>query len=365
MLSMTSSNLAMDDHVIELWRITSWVLVTANVSDVIDPAWLMCNGWCAISEQSHLLQIVVADRSPVAAVVIEKEEAPVASTAPDPSIAVKIAGARKAVATGDWLEARKLFEEVILLDPQNPDALASLPLIERRLEEARGSVRVDTVPAGALVRLGTFKEQPSPAIFTGVPFGEHELSVSLEGHDPVSRQVKIESEEPLVLSGITLARSFGQIEVVSEPRGAEFKVVRNREQEPEELVEVGKTPAKIEQLDPGEYQVYMSVAGFPEQSQVVRVEHNRNTSVSAVFAKGGLNLTSDPAGAEVWLADGEDKSDKPRKAGVTPVSLANLPAGKHRIELRYGDWAPIRRTVEVSGPHLEEEGREVHEGFWR
>lgn len=23
------------------------------------------------------------------------------------------------------------------------------------------------------------------------------------------------------------------------------------------------------------------------------------------------------------------------------------------------------RTVEVSGPHLEEEGREVHEGFWR
>ena len=318
-------------------RVPRWVWIVLVIVSLVLGTW---GGWRAGTA-----------RSPAAAapVLVEAEETPVASPEPDPSIALKIAGARKAVAKGDWLKARKYFEDVILLDPQNPDALASLPLIERRLVEARGSVRVDTVPVGALVRLGTFKEQPGPAIFTGVPFGEHELSVSLAGHDPVSRKVVIESEEPLVLSGIALARSSGQIEVVSEPRGAEFKVVRTREKEPEELVEVGKTPAKIEQLDPGEYQVYMSVAGFPEQSQVVRVEHNRNTSVSAVFAKGGLNLTSDPAGAEVWLANGDDASDKPRKAGVTPVSLANLPVGKHRLELRYADWAPIRRTVEVSG----------------
>ena len=92
----------------------------------------------------------------------------------------------------------------------------------------------------------------------------------------------------------------------------------------------------------------MSVAGFPEQSQMVRVEHNRNTSVSAVFAKGGINLTSDPAGAEVWIAPVDEAAAKPRKVGVTPVSLADLAAGRHRLELRYGDWAPIRRTVEVT-----------------
>ncbi len=281
--------------------------------------------------------------SPPAAVE-EREAAP---GAPDRDVAIRIAEARKAVAAGDWLAARRRFEEVRDIDPDNSDALASLPLIERRLAEARGTVRVDAAPAGALVRLGSMKEQPSPAIFTGVPFGEHELVVSLDGHDPLTRRILVESEEPLVLSGLELARSSGQIEVVSEPKGAEFKVVRTREKQPVELVEVGRTPARIERLDPGEYQVYLSVDGFPEQSQTVRVENNRNTSVSAVFAKGALNITSDPAGAEVWIAEGEDGAGKPRKAGVTPLSLSNLPAGKHRLELRQGDWQPIRRTVEV------------------
>jgi formylglycine-generating enzyme required for sulfatase activity len=260
----------------------------------------------------------------------------------------RIAAAREAVASGDWLTAKRFFEEVRDMDPDNPDALASLPLIDRRLDESRGTVRVDASPAGAIVSLGDLEPQPSPAIFTGVPFGAHELRVTLEGHDPVTRPVQVKGEEPIVLSGITLARSSGQIEVVSEPRGAEFKVVRTREMEPEELVEIGTTPAKIGQLDPGEYQVHLSVSGFPAQSQTVRVEQNRNTSVSAVFAEGGLNLTSDPSGAEVWIASAGSTAAKPRKAGLTPLSLANLPAGKHRVELRYGEWPAITRTVEVA-----------------
>lgn len=279
-------------------------------------------------------------------------EAPAAATGE--AAARRVAEAREAVAKGDWLGARRLFEEALGIEPANPDALASLPLIDRRLAEAQGTVRVDAAPAGALVRLGDLKEQPSPAIFTGVPFGKHELSVTLAGHDAVTRQVEVGSEEPIVLSGIVLARSSGRIEVVSEPRGAEFKVVRTRAKEPEELVEAGTTPAKIERLDPGEYQVHLSVAGFPAQTQTVRVEQNRDTSVSAVFARGGLNLTSDPAGAEVWIADAEPAPGKLRKAGVTPLALPNLPAGRHRVELRHGDWPPIARTVEISAGATED-----------
>jgi hypothetical protein len=259
----------------------------------------------------------------------------------------KIAEARRAVASGDWLAAKRLFEAVLDVDPENADALASLPLIDRRLAEASGTVRVEAEPPGAIVRLGSMKEQPSPAIFTGVPFGEHELSVALAGHDTHTRTIRIENEEPLVVSGVALERSAGRIEVVSEPKGAEFKLVRTHENDPVELVEIGRTPAKIERLDPGEYQVYLSVEGFPEQSQTVRVEQNRNTSVSAVFSKGGLKVTSDPAGAEVWIAEADKEKARPRKAGLTPLSLPNLAAGRHRLELRHGDWQPIHRTVEI------------------
>ena len=168
----------------------------------------------------------------------------------------------------------------------------------------------------------------------------------MEGYDPVVRQIVVDSEETQSLSGIALAKSSGQIEVVSEPQGAEFKLIRTKEKKAETLVQIGTTPARIERLDPGEYQVLMAVKGWPENSQFVQVENNRNTSVSAVFAKGGLNITSDPTGAEVWIRAGDTPF---RKAGVTPVSLSDLPAGKHSVELRYADWEPIRRSVDVSG----------------
>ena len=264
----------------------------------------------------------------------------------DQLVAVKVAEARTAVASGDWLAARRIFGEVRDIDPTNPDALASLPLIDRRLDEARGTITVSTTPEGATVKLGSMKEQRSPATFTGVPFGEHEVAVTMEGYDPVVRQIVVDSEETQSLSGIALAKSSGQIEVVSEPQGAEFKLIRTKEKKAETLVQIGTTPARIERLDPGEYQVLMAVKGWPENSQFVQVENNRNTSVSAVFAKGGLNITSDPTGAEVWIRAGDTPF---RKAGVTPVSLSDLPAGKHSVELRYADWEPIRRSVDVSG----------------
>ncbi len=308
-------------------------------------------GWRAGTSQagaSPAPQVAVEETS-AEIPVVEAGIVPIATAPGEATTAVteKIAAARQAISDGRWDIARKRFEEVREIDPDNPDALASLLLIDRRLEEARGTVRVEAAPAGALVKLGNYEEQSSPAIFTGVPFGDHELSIHLEGHDPVVRTLTVADETPVLVTGVKLAKSSGQIELVSEPRGAEFKVVRTKESEPVELVEVGKTPAKIERLDPGEYQVYMSVVGFPERSQKVVVEQNRNTSVSAVFASGGLNITSDPAGAEVWITDALAEKAKARKAGVTPLSLADLPAGRHQVELRYGDWEPIRRTVEV------------------
>lgn len=260
-------------------------------------------------------------------------------------VAREIALARQSVSEGDWLEARKRFESVREMDPDNPDALASLPLIERRLDEAKGSLEVRTIPVDANVVVDGIGERSSPALFSGIPFGTHTVTISKEGYEPVVREVEVTSEETVALPEIALLKTFGQIEVVSEPEGAEFKLIKTLENEELALVEVGKTPARIERLDPGDYQVLMAVEGWPEYSENVRIQNNRNTSVSAVFAKGGLNITSDPNGAEVWV---EDEQGNMAPAGSTPLSLADLPVGKHRFELRYGDWAPIARTVDVT-----------------
>lgn len=261
-------------------------------------------------------------------------------------IARKIARARESVAEGEWLQARRLFEDVRELDPENPDALASLPLIDRRLDEAKGSIEVRTDPIGARVVLQGVGESESPAIFSGIPFGSHKVTVMKRGFEPVTTEIKVDSEDVLEIPEIVLSPSSGGIEVVSEPEGADFRLLKKLENEEIKLVEVGKTPARIEKLDPGRYEVLMAVEGWPEYSEQIEVQNNRSTSVSAVFAKGGFNITSDPIGAGVWVSD---ESEELRQVGVTPLSLTDLPVGKHRFELRYQDWPPISRTVEVTG----------------
>ena len=257
----------------------------------------------------------------------------------------KLAEARQAVAEGNWIGARLLFTEVQDVDPDNPVVLASLPLIDRRLDEARGSIEVVTDPPGAEVELEGIGKKRSPYTFTGVPYGSHVLKVSKEGFEPVTETIAVRSEDLFVVPSIDLAASSGQIEVVSEPKGAEFKLLKLVENEQQELVEVGQTPAIIGKLDPGDYQVLMAVDGWPEYAETVRVQNDRNTAVSAVFAMGGFNVVSDPIGAEVWVQSGGEPM---KRAGVAPLSLTDLPVGPLKLELRYKDWPPIRRIVEVT-----------------
>lgn len=274
--------------------------------------------------------------------VVEQVEP--SSEADSARVTALITAAREAVARGEWLEARRDFQDVIEVDPENPIAIASLPLIDRRLDEAKGVIAVSTVPPGAVIELKGIDKQTSPARFAGIPFGRHMIRIKKEGYETVERSVNVENEAVIDLSGIELRKTSGGIDVASDPVGADFKLIKTVGDEPKELIEIGKTPARIEKLDPGEYQILMAVEGWPEYSKMVRIENNRNTSVSAVFAKGGLNITSDPSGAELWIQSGNGNA---RKAGSTPISMADLPVGKHTVELRNSDWEPIRRTVEV------------------
>jgi len=279
-----------------------------------------------------------------------KREAPVIEpvTQEDPKlheeIARKLGEARIAVGEGDWLLARSLFEEVRELDPENPDALASLPLIDRRLDEAEGSIVVTTEPPGAEVSIPGAGVFQSPATISGLPLGEHQVTIAMEGYESVERKISISSESPVVMDSIELARSAGQLEVVSDPVGAEYKLLKTIKNDQKELVQIGSTPALIEKLDPGEYEVLFAVEGWPEYSETVQVENNRNASVSAVFSQGGLSVKSDPTGAEVWI---ENEEGVPELRGTTPVSVRDLPVGRQKVELRYQDWPPITRSVEI------------------
>jgi Sulfatase-modifying factor enzyme 1/PEGA domain len=171
----------------------------------------------------------------------------------------------------------------------------------------------------------------------------------MNGFKPVVTRVEVVERQTTLLPKVALEKSVGKLELVSEPPGADFKIVRSPSQsdhEMGELVKVGKTPFTVDNLDTGDYNVLLTMAGWPPHSEKVKVEASRSTAVSAIFANGGINISSDPIGAEIWAAIGANPS---KKRGLTPLTIPDLPPGRHQIEVRYRDWAPIKRTVEVKG----------------
>lgn len=278
-----------------------------------------------------------ASPAPVPSVPAAPDPAP-----PSPAVAEALAAAQTAATEGDWLRSRDLYQQILGLDPDHAVAKATLPWIEHHFATARGSVKVATVPPGATVRLGSLGAQPSPAEFLNVPFGNYQMEISLPGFETLTRAVTVD-RPALDLAAIDLSRSTGELRLSSVPEGVEFKLVRS--DQARQLVKIGKTPATIAQLEEGEYQVMMALRGWPDYQENVRVQSNRKASVSHIFAQGGLKITSDPIEAEVWLTT--DAALPARKLGLTPLSASELPVGRHRLELRYRDWTPIQRTVEV------------------
>ncbi len=258
-----------------------------------------------------------------------------------------LAEARVRVAERDWLKAGNLYRSVLEVDGSNAEAKVTLPLIEQNLNKARGGFALTTDPAGATVTVADQPPQQSPAEFTGLPFGKYSVEVSLEGYEPVRREIKVDAEEVRDAGKVTLVKSAGMLSISSEPEDVPFELYAADKEDDAKLVLEGKTPADLNGLPPGAYKVVMTRDDWPAFTRTVEVQHNRETSVSHVFARGGLQITSDPAGAEVWLRT--SLKENSRLVGETPISLSDLPAGRVYLELRQGDWPSIRRTVDVAG----------------
>ncbi|MDF1816735.1 MAG: PEGA domain-containing protein [Verrucomicrobiales bacterium] len=276
-------------------------------------------------------------------------QSPTPGLNPSPAIEKTLKEAKAAIHNGDWVAAGKLYRSVLEKHPANPEAKASLPLIERYLEESNGNLVVTSEPEGAKVTVPGREPLVTPAEIKQLPAGKMQLRIEKNGFEPVVKTVAVVEHKTILLPKVALQKSVGSLNLVSEPPGADYKLIKTGPKgsdEMGELIRIGKTPEKVGDLEAGEYEVKMTAKGWPDYTRKIRVEHNRSAAVSAVFAKGGINVVSDPVGAEVWAS--LDKGVWQQK-GITPLTLTDLPPGRHQIEVRHKNWAPIRRTVDVKG----------------
>lgn len=259
----------------------------------------------------------------------------------NPVLMKRLAEARVAMAAGQWVESRKLYLGVLAIQPDQMEAKMTLPLIESHIDTAQGRVLVKTNPPGASVKLGDHGARKSPAVFEEVPIGSYVIEITKEGYEKMEHEILVRNNHTEEVGVLDLALQAGSLSVSSEPKGVPFEIVTASG----EKSSSGKTPVTLEKLPPGDYSVTLKMDGWPNFSEKVRIAHNRKASVSHVFAQGGLQVTSDPSGAEVYLK--EQGNDKSRLAGTTPLNVPGLAVGQHELLIRYQDWPEIRRVVEI------------------
>ena len=180
--------------------------------------------------------------------------------------------------------------------------------------------------------------------------GTHTLVLKKPGYNDYTGQVTITAGEtyPTVIGMTPYPQSsnYGDLQVQSVPPGAAVFLNNNYQ---------GTTypgdPVYVTQLAPGSYTVSLSMQDYQTYTTTAAVLVGQSQAVTATMlpvtpgpvadTTGQVIVGSTPAGAGVYLDN--------KYSGVTPLVLANIPAGSHALVLRQGGYQDWISTVTVTG----------------
>ena len=181
-----------------------------------------------------------------------------------------------------------------------------------------------------------------PVYTTGTPYTS--FSVSKDGYVPFEGELSMPAEgqtrtyyatlNPVPTQTTSAPVRYGSISVESLPAGADIYFNGNYR---------GRAPLTITDVWPGTYPISAEMTGYRTYTTTVSVSSDMRSSVSCSLTPmntaGALYIISSPADASVTL-DGLYK-------GKTPITLSNLAADTHILQLDspgYYDW---KSSVEV------------------
>ena len=197
-----------------------------------------------------------------------------------------------------------------------------------RLSLARGGFRIRTRPDGAEVQVGSLALEKSPLVKNDVRLGKYPVTIRAEGYDDWRGEVEVKENDFSDPGVIALVRSMGQLELKSDPAGAQFTM---QQRGGETVAKSGTSPATLAGLPTGSYALTARFPGLADLTREVEVTRNGTTPVELKFAYGAVQVTSNPVGAEVWANQ--------TLLGKTPLTLNNFAAGNVALEVRTKGYA--------------------------
>ncbi len=253
--------------------------------------------------------------------------------------------AENATAARDFLAARNAWRDVLALEPQHRHATESL----RVVEAMRGGVEVGTHPAGAKVRVAGTKDGVSPAVLGDLPLGNHGISITLPGYEPIEETVTLRNDLFLPVER-KMVRQRGSLALSTVPAVAAFsaRMLSSSAGNSDDLdfQEAGETPVTLDSLPTGEYEITFTRKGWPSHTNKVVLKSGASTPVGWEFSEGSIVVESEPSSLSAEILDAEGDT---LAKGPTPLRLFSVPVGpSYRVRITRPGWPDVEEAVTVS-----------------
>ncbi|MEP7245404.1 MAG: SUMF1/EgtB/PvdO family nonheme iron enzyme, partial [Gammaproteobacteria bacterium] len=225
---------------------------------------------------------------------------------------------------------------VTLRAPRYLDFVASLNIegeghrqeLKAKLQPSWGTIKVNVVPAGALVSVEGREGSTAPANIEA-DSGVRRVKITAPGLKTWESSVVVKSGETLAIGPITLGQPDAELTLRSVPTGAEITVAGTYR---------GRTPLKVDLPAGIAHDIVATLPGYANFTKSVFADAGRkltlDAKLQAVLAR--VSIQGEPADAEL-LVDGKSR-------GRTPQAF-DLSATGHQIEVRKDGFIAFTGTV--------------------
>jgi hypothetical protein len=154
--------------------------------------------------------------------------------------------------------------------------------VKEILIQQTGSLKVETEPRNARVFLDNKYVGTSPVETSGVSVGKHTVKVQHPDFKTVEEKVQVDYQQTALVKKV-LSGLPATLLITSIPSGGDVKINGKK---------VGSTPLSGLQIEPGEYKIDISMAGYKTYSKKISLASNQKTDISAVLNRETATQTT-------------------------------------------------------------------------
>jgi TPR repeat protein len=197
------------------------------------------------------------------------------------------------------------------------------------------ALSIQTEPSGATILLDDKEPKESPNTFTHVPFGTHQLSVTLDGYEPVKQELQIrKGMAPEIRLQLKPILEIPALSIRAEPAGATILLDDKMPEVP---------PNTFTRVQFGTHQLSVTLDGYEPVKQELQVRKGMapeiRVQLKPIVELPALSIQTEPAGATILL---DDKTPQ-----VPPGTFTHVPFGTHRVSVTLDGYEPIKEELQV------------------